>query len=566
MRTIIICGMLTLVLSYAFGSSISHAATCANDPFWQDTLRCQLFPTSQQTPPPKPRAPQAVDEIMDFTRVDLPWRNKDFEFVRCVDGTRPVIYVDKSVNGSDNWLFTFQGGGSCNDGKSCLQAYLSENEVTEMGTAGSPAMKNMQGIHRRQPRNAFVEYNRVRIEKCAYDRYNGTTKANGASASVASDLNGNSVDNEAINAVGSAGFDPLTHTVQEGASLRFDLFHHGKKTVLHTLDELRNGMTYKTWIDDGGVSQVQVSLPPLKNATKILFAGHSGGAHGLMHNIDDLVDYMGGWTRSDGAPFNADVRALFDAHLLPAMENEAAFSEHLGGDIYDHESLCRNDCKSGPPLHYTYDGMEYYSSGGVDVGDFYDGPYREWNVKLDASCLAAHPIDQWRCVDRFHVLFNHMTTPFFIREDFRDPNGQHNNNPGGPENHGHRLFWADPELRHCADDAATEPCQPVLSQAAFRVRVEEQAKQLELDFATRSELALGGGTIPTRYVWLPDCGEHSGAFDDHQFFNVRLDSNLQGTQTTMHDFMVDFMNPLVPGSYNARIDGDADTESICSSP
>src|SRR5262249_11056543 len=42
--------------------------------------------------------------------------------------------------------------------------------------------------------------------------------------------------------------------------------------------------------------------------------------------------------------------------------------------------------------------------------------------RLDESCTAMHPSDFWRCGDRAHLRANHITTPFFARQDQIDPN------------------------------------------------------------------------------------------------------------------------------------------------
>ena len=336
--------------------------------------------------------------------------------------------------------------------------------------------------------------------------------------------------------------------------------------MLHALDQLLGGLNYETWVDQQGkVTSLKASLPPMHDARTILFAGHSGGANGLMHNIDSLVDYMADWSQNQGLRFNADVRALFDGQLLPSNENEAAFIDGQNKTLYDHQTSCdqNNDCEAGPPLRYTYNGEDYFSNFGVSGIEFFDGPYQEWDTELDSSCLAEHPTDKWRCADRFHVLYNHITTPFFVREDFRDPNGQHNNNPAGSRNGGHRLFWATPEVRHCSDSTATNPCFPVLSQADFRVRVEEQAKRFEEDFSTQSALAENMLPVPTVYLWLPDCASHSGAFDSQQFFNVTMVNDSKLEEITMHDFLVDFMRDVPSGGFDSRIDSDGDWRSIC---
>lgn len=525
---------------------------CSDDPNWRDTLRCKFYPDLDQTPPLGPSNPTTANEVKDFTRVDLPWRNKESELLRCVDGTQPAIYVDEAEDSeSDRWLFTFQGGGSCNDGASCLSAYMDPSEQGEMSTANDPAMKTFEGIHRPDAPNEFSDYHRVRIQKCNYDRYNGNATHKGVIALPEQTAAQRSTENP---------FSTLTDV-----ALTFDLYHHGQKTVRHTLDHLRHGLQFPTWIAAGMEANEHIgTLPPLENASVILFAGHSGAAHGLMNNIDHINDYLHGWARDDGSMFSADVRALFDAQLLPSIESEAAFNEYLNADVYAHQTQCLSPmCEGGPPLHYHYDGKEYFSSGGVGGSAFFDGPYLEWNVQLDTSCLNANPTEQWRCADRFHVLYNHIATPFFIREDFTDPNGQHNNNPSGPVNNGHRLFWAKPEIRFCKDPESLEPCLPVLSAADFRARVEEQAEQLLSSFSTKAEQWSNGDGVPTVYIWAPDCGVHAGAFNDAQFFNVVIDDVNTGMNSTMHDFLVDFMNDQPTDSSDSRIDGNSDFQTTC---
>lgn len=556
------------ILPIVLAMSVFHlpgraAWGCSSDPDWSETLRCKLF---SNAPPQPPSPPTDVADIKDFTRVDLDtsWPN---DRLRCIDGTVPHIYVDQAESGtSDNWLITMQGGGSCNGGQACLNAYLDPREHGEMTSAHDPAMVNLEGIHRPGP-NDFADYHRIRVKKCGFDRHNGDATLLGVEATVDSDVDGDGVQGEFLDSL-----PPPRPRLREGEDLTFTLYHHGRRILDELLVVLRDGLTYQTWEDDGSgmVASVEVTLPPLRDAEKVLFVGHSGGAHGLMNAIDDLAATMSGWTRSDEVTdFGGDVRALFDAQLIPSVESEAAFNEYLDGDLYDHMTLCRAPCESGAPLHYTYDGMAYFSSGGAGVGadvdGYFDGPYTEWNVGLDASCLAAHPTDAWRCADRFHVLFNHITTPFFLREDVRDPNAQHNNNndPRGPQYDGHRLFWATPSLAYCNDPAATVPCSPTLSPTDYRARVEEQAERLIEDFATRSELAVAGGVVPTIYLWLPSCREHNGAFQDAPFFNTRLESVSLGTSPSMHDFLVEFMNDVPDGAVSARIDGEGDMVSSC---
>ena len=201
-----------------------------NNLLWQDTLRCKFYPTNSQTPPPPPAAP-TIDKLGEFTRVDLPEKNANNELLRCVDGTRPIIYVAEAAGQtpSNDWLITFQGGGSCHHGQSCLDAYTKASEESEMGSARQPAMKNMGGIYRARNDNSFRKFHRVKIHKCGYDRFNGNAVVANAAGTVDSDWNQDNSHGDTINSPLSHDFNPDIKTVEEGKTYAFDLFHQGKK-------------------------------------------------------------------------------------------------------------------------------------------------------------------------------------------------------------------------------------------------------------------------------------------------------------------------------------------------
>ncbi len=181
-----------------------------------------------------------------------------------------------------------------------------------------------------------------------------------------------------------------------------------------------------------GIRAADETLPPLDDATTILFVGHSGGAHGLMHNIDRLAADLA----AHGV--TADVRAAFDAHFIIAQETEAAFTG--AGDLYDHIWS-----GTSPAIDaFTYDDAFWAPGGGRHT------QYTTWDAQIDQSCLDAHAPtgDGHRCHDPVHVLLNHISTPFFIREDVRDSN--HSNRVED-----HELVWgpAAEYPAHCPGSA-----------------------------------------------------------------------------------------------------------------
>ncbi len=117
--------------------------------------------------------------LRDYTRVDL---TQDPE-VRCVDGMRPIIYVEPATGvPSNRWLITLTGGpycsaedldqnGSFESGQQCRDEYV-DNAGDQMRTSAAPAMSNLNdapgkpsGINSPDPlvNPVFAGYNRVRV-------------------------------------------------------------------------------------------------------------------------------------------------------------------------------------------------------------------------------------------------------------------------------------------------------------------------------------------------------------------------------------------------------------------
>lgn len=508
---------LTCLLTLSFAIPLLTAGvamaqnTCMNG-YWQDTLRCAAYPN--EVPQDNLNSsPGSASEVRDFTRIILP-RNPA---ARCLDGTRPIIYVDKAVCvdatrctlgqpvNKNLWIISVTGGGSCHasdsdgdgdfdDAQACVDEYMKVNQRDEMGTAHKPPMKNLNGINKPDPvRNpVFANYNRVRVEKCSFDRFNGRA---------------------AYRATG--GY--FHETGVNNAPVDFDMFQQGYRIMEDALALLQNGLTYTTWSASGSsIVTDNETLPPLSAAKKVLFVGHSGGAHGLYHNIDHLAAYLAAMPG-----FTGDVRVLYDTNFIPSIENEADFlSSALPAD--DAYSNIWSGQTSGSGTPFGYNGQTMYTSGQ------YGEQYRSWNAGLDASCLAAHAAtgDDWKCHDRYHVLFNHIATPFFFREDFSDPNIEHTDNGKG-----NPVFWADEtDWSAFPTRCPGTTCPPSFSvPSEHRARLEEQFDTLQRYSDKRSELATGAdpslagiGNFPAFYAWMPDCGSHGGVYKDATFFDTTM--------------------------------------------
>lgn len=536
--------------------------------FWSKTLRCQALAVWNLGDPPQPNdadAPADAAEIKEYTRVFLSKTS-----VRCVDGTRPLVYVDPAVcttaggcpqpgGGmvaygadmlSDKWLISMTGGGSCNafdadgdgkyeDGTRCTDLYPAE--ANEMSSAFDKPMKNLtsepggsSGIMSPDPAQnpVFATYNRVRVEKCSYDRYLGRSKHSNASGS----LLGN----------------PITYT----------LYNHGQRIMDVVLKDLRKGLAYTTWTPGTGgtATAVSATLPQLTQATHVVFIGHSGGAHGLYHNVDRLAAKVGKFTKGV-----ADVRAIFDANFVSALENEAAFGTvsvggaPLGGDIYSNQWTGASLDSAGAA--FTFDGQGFHEDS------WFGQQQLSWKMRLDKSCVAAHAAaDRWKCRDRFHVLFNHIATPLFFREDFTDPNSEHTD--GGD---GHPVSWGVPTGCTYPDLLELPGCDaPRLAAATqHRARLEEQVTTFLSDFDTDSELAtqadtsLPAGTLPTVYAWMPSCGTHEGAYGNAGYHDTEIDDGV--TSIDMRAWIEAFVAAPATNQVAWKIEGNVLATSMTSS-
>ena len=542
---------LVLFVFFTLAATASEPANTCADPYWKDSLRCALFP-NELPQPNLHSAPEIGNNqpVPDFTRVFL--ENPD---VRCTDGTRPLIYVDKAVctnaqgcgagiqRGdpieSNRWLFSMTGGDSCN-GERCAFFYAQPDERPFMGSSTKGAMKNIDGIHRPDPvRNpVFAAYNRVRVEKCSFDRYMGRSEEVGPGG--------------AIHATGL-----------NGQPIAFNAYYHGFFIMQETFETLQRGLRYRTWVRHDPDQPVRrraccgsrsgndlriayETLPPLADAEVVLLIGHSNASHGLYHNIDHLAAELAAIPG-----FHGDVRALFDENFLPSVENEAAFAttEPADRDLYDG---IWSGASSARGQAFSYDGAVYHATNDVDAD------YAAHGAVQDTSCMNAHAAEgtQWRCRDRQHVLFNHVATPFMVRQDFTDPNREHLDAPTG-----HWVRWGNAaNYSYCPD---AQPCEPRFNAAEFRARIEKQVSTLLASAWTRSEIARRVDTSPaaqtTMFAWMPACGQHDGSYSDDPFYETTITTN--ATSFSMRQWLEEFMAAPRTGVRRYQIDGALDPNS-----
>lgn len=155
--------------------------------------------------------------------------------------------------------------------------------------------------------------------------------------------------------------------------LPYRLHFNGYAIVQAVVAALESGVTS----DDGAET-----LPKLTAATQILFSGSSAGATGMTHTLD--------WWAARYP--TAKKGGFLDSITDPLPE-----------DITD------------PTVAQTF--------ASAQAKHYVDRHQGVWRSHLDESCLAAHEgtPDEHLCALHSHVRLNHLTTPFFVRQDLRDP-------------------------------------------------------------------------------------------------------------------------------------------------
>ena len=309
---------------------------------------------------------------------------------RCNDGSAAVMYIRPAnaayggnpiVNSSSKWLIFLDGGGGCHDADQCLlERWCSGggqvfDRAGKMSSSGATqAINSPGGIFNLVPpapfTNHFADYNHVLIHYCSSDNWIGSADKPGIVTTGGVAYN--------IKFQGEAIVNAVFATLQAGAT---------------GADPAAAAGFYAT------------TLPDLRNASEIILAGESAGGGGLRHHLDRLrEDVILPVATNPGVA----VRGLIDAGAPPFM----------GGGTLTYGA-------AGAPVNY-HDLLVNFEEPIVRL--FWEAD----DSALDQSCLnpawapwhilaGGHP---QVCFDTTYTLLNHITTPFFLRQDINDPLGK----------------------------------------------------------------------------------------------------------------------------------------------
>jgi hypothetical protein len=320
---------------------------------------------------PVPVGGMATPGELELHQIDT----AEFPDALCNDGTAAVLYY-RPYRGEANrnkWAITLRGGGACQDAETCAARWCSCSatdarpcEFTELRT--NFTLDNMSGggrrgnpgggIHRRAAGvdNPIADFNHVQLMYCSSDEWTGRLRGL-----------------------------PLTTThPRTGEEVTYVAHFLGALILEADLATLRqDGVPALVYTLDGG----RQAMPDLDEAETVLLAGDSAGGTGVIMQLDAVAERLRE-THVGGA--GPEIRGLIDAVVGPSLER-LDWSGFVGA-------------ASGID---TYEEAMRSMSGQVTSA----------NQALDQSCVAYHARmgNTELCFDKTHVLYNHLTTPFFVR-------------------------------------------------------------------------------------------------------------------------------------------------------
>jgi len=309
----------------------------------------------------------------------------------CNDGSPAVYYVRPAnasypgnpiVAPSNKWLIFLDGGGGCRNEDQCLWdrwCGRSANDIFDvagkMSSRGTPAiLQSPRGIFDLDPVppagpgyvNAFADYNHVWVHYCSSDNW-----------------------------IGSA--TKLAQVPASGPPTSFDIHFQGEAIVNAVMAELIAGAVVP---DPGTDEAYATSLPALSGAEVAIITGESAGKVGVSHHLDRLAAEIR--LASPGA-------AVYG--VMDAGTNLRSWAPHADWvDTVAPESYAEYLLTEIAPTVETF-----------------------WEADLtalDQSCLdpthaadhaLADGVDPQICYETTFTLYNHITTPTFIRVDLADP-------------------------------------------------------------------------------------------------------------------------------------------------
>jgi hypothetical protein len=202
----------------------------------------------------------------------------------------------------------------------------------------------------------------------------------------------------------------------------------------------------------------------------------------------------------------------------------------------------------------VYSGARSGTTGGIpwddhiyQSGGAYNDIMHAWDTIGDESCRTAHSgVDAFTCMDRHHVLTNHIETDFLVLQDHWDPNPGHCRSGLT----GYAPDFADGSGLIYSCGAAFAPLVP----NPFGDLVDAQADDIAFSYGGSSEIGTGvdPSPQPTRFFVGLQCNRHQ-----HLIAQAALATEMQHSilpNQTLGDILIDwttiFLGSGTWGVYN----------------
>jgi hypothetical protein len=403
----------------------------------------------------------------------------------CNDGTPGTLYFRPAQDLAmrDRWVIELMGGGGCRDADSCAArwcSFMTNFGMTQMTSSVAPTRgTDGEGILQEdEPNHPWAGYNHVLVRFCSSDNWSGTAR------DVVLD-----------------GHHPIT-----GAEVRYRIDFLGARILDAVLDTLRqDGVPPLRWEYGGGVD-----MPDLDDAVEVVLAGASAGGGGVVRSLDRIAATIATEHCATCPP--VVVRGLVDSSYGVSVATLDFSTSTLctGGGVCSYEQLMRQET----------------TTGGHAI----------WSARMDESCVEWHrtnkPGTEWDCGDTGHVLANHLTTPFFVRQGLSDS-----------------LISGN-----LVESMFTVPEGGLITPMSFATLTRTQLLALA-DVAT---LAEEGAAVPVPGVFGPLCSKHE---------TLRCDDSTFHTTVTSADTplaMLDVWNNWTAGTGPTVAVSSAMGDTVCS--
>jgi hypothetical protein len=404
----------------------------------------------------------------DLQRVDIDLTA--FPDARCNDGSGATFFFRPSATlaGRARWVIQLQGGGGCRTPEACARRWCSvgtnfgmnQMTSTRLPAVGTPG----RGVLYRgaQFTNPYDDANHVLLPYCSSDTHAGDT--------------------------GELVID--AHHPVTNAPVQFSIAFQGQAVFDALITTLRrDGAAPPDYTLGGGATP----LPDLDGAIEVVLAGASAGGGGVINNVDRLRDLL----RTHSTACNAScplVRALIDSTFGPSNETLD----------WSTSTMCA-------------------TIGACTWEDVLGAATSMYQTSGDTSCESWHaafaPATAYLCDDTDHVVRNHVTTPFMVRQGLRDSLLSEN----------------------AIESGVSVPGQGPMTLSLFVRLVRDQLAALAQITATAEEGA-AISTIPAAFG--PPCPDHETLSANPAVYNVQVQA--AGVLHTMFDIYDNWISSALP--------------------